>query len=149
MSVSSRSTGSRRGRGRSYGRLCAAALALAAPAGCSNLVSLPEREPTIEGEIVAVEIFTPVATADGSRVRTIRSVHIRAVGDPCGIVFFFSPKTPIGITRSVGPTREASFDDVAVGQVARAWARGEVFRSCPGGAEAAALEILRDVDILR
>lgn len=108
-------------------------------AACAGMFSLPDEEPTIAGEIVAV-----TGTQPGSASPVV-TVHIKTTPvdmDACGIIFRVTADTDIGITASDGTLREGEVADLRIGSLARAWASGGVAESCPAQATAAAIELL-------
>lgn len=109
-------------------------LTLAFTVGCSSL-TFPERDPTIEGDIVGVGSEIPFGSD--------RSIWVKDTPDaPCGIVFSVTESSDIGERRPDGSIAERSFDDLAVGRTVRVWAAGGVAESCPGQARAGTIELL-------
>ncbi|MDH3735329.1 MAG: hypothetical protein OEU54_17490 [Gemmatimonadota bacterium] len=108
-------------------------------AGCSNAFELPDREPAIAGEIVAVGEPSP---APGSSI--LITVHVKETptsGDPCGIIFRVTPDTNIGVRPVGGPPYPVGLERLRVGAFLSAWDRGGVAESCPAQAEALAIEL--------
>ena len=119
-------------RGRGY-TVAAIAIALAM-LGCGS-VAFPDRQPVIEGEIVGV---APDVPFDGGSPTKIWVKEEQA--DPCGIVFE-TADAAIGRRGDDGAVDDRTFDDLAPGVRVRVWADA-VAESCPGQADATAIEIL-------
>lgn len=101
--------------------------------GCNSL-TLPDRDPILEGEIVEIGAAAPFGSARTVWVKTDES-------DPCGIVFGVTEETVIAARDPDGSLVDRSFDDLVAGQRVRVWARF-VAESCPGQSSPDAIEIL-------
>ncbi|MCG8469862.1 MAG: YobA family protein [Gemmatimonadetes bacterium] len=106
--------------------------ALVAFAGCGGL-TFPDETPALRGDIVAIGLNMPFGGA--------RTIWVKeAPESPCGIVFTILPRTDLGERQPDGSVEERVFQDLSVGQTVRVWS-GAVAESCPGQAQADALEI--------
>lgn len=109
--------------------------------GCSTasgLPTLPDREATLAGSVVAVNIDTP--TSNGRP-----TIHVKADSeDECGIVFALDADTDI-LRRgpATGALIRGHRQDLVAGTRVRVWARGAIADSCPGQAVAATVEVVR------
>ena len=108
-----------------------AALAVA----CSSL-TFPDRDPTIQGDIVGVGSEIPFGGD--------HSIWVKETPDaPCGIVFGVTESTEIGERQPDGSIAERSFDDLSIDRTVRVWAAGgAVAESCPGQARAGVIELI-------
>lgn len=110
----------------------AMALGAATAVGCGS-PTFPDREPTLEGEIVGVGDTVPF----GSQ----RTIWVKAAPDAaCGVVFRVQAGTDIGERRPDNSVEDRRFEDLRVGQRVKIWS-GAVAESCPGQATADAVEI--------
>lgn len=112
-----------------------ALLAICACAGPTAPEGLPERSPTVVGPIVARD--TPLSSMGDKP-----NVHIRPVMEECGTVFAIDAQTTIVVREANGRLRQGGVDDLMIGRMARAWARGVILESCPGQTTAEAIELL-------
>ena len=119
------------------GRVVVGALLLAG-AGCASAVQPPptlgEGDPTSVGPIVARDVGSP-SSGD------LPTLHVRASGDDCGIIYSVSPGTPIRRRNDRGSFDELSLDALRVGVTVAVWT-DVVLQSCPGQAGAHAIEVL-------
>ena len=96
-----------------------------------------DREPSIEGPIVALDVQAD-SFDDGEP-----TVHVKSdPDDACGIIFGLDGSTEITRRAHDDDRSPASVDDLDVGDVVRAWARGGIADSCPQQGLAEALEIV-------
>jgi hypothetical protein len=102
---------------------------------CSSL-TFPNRDPTIQGDIVGVGSEIPFGSD--------RSIWVKETPvAPCGIVFGVTESTEIGETAPDGSIVERTFDDLTVGGTVRVWAAGGIVaESCPGQARAGVIELV-------
>lgn len=107
-------------------------------AGCASIVqpepTLGEGDPASVGPIVARDVGSP---SSGDRP----TLHVRASGDDCGIIYSVSPETPIRRRNDRGSYDELSLDALTVGVTVAVWT-DVVLSSCPGQASAHAIEVL-------
>ena len=119
-------------------RIMSRALALAVTLGATVVAcgspTFPDREPTLEGEIVGIGDAVPF----GSQ----RTIWVKAAPDAaCGVVFRVEAGTDIGERRPDDSVEERRFEDLSVGQRVKSWS-GAVAESCPGQATVDAVEIV-------
>ena len=84
---------------------------------CASTTEVPDGEPTVDGAVISV---SPA------------SVHIRAAGDQCGIVFRVDDDTRILLQQPDDRVTPSSIDVIRPGARARAWTDGPIAESCPG-----------------
>ena len=106
--------------------------------GCASTIepqpTVGEGDPTSVGPIVARDVGSPSAG-------DLPTLHVRASGDDCGIVYSVSPETVIRRRNDSGSFDELSLDALRVGVTVAVWT-DVVLRSCPGQAGAHAIEVL-------
>lgn len=106
--------------------------------GCATAVqpepTWGEGDPTSVGPIVARDVGSP---SSGDRP----TLHVRASGDDCGIIYSVSPETLIRRRNDSGSYDEVSLDALRVGVTVAVWT-DVVLRSCPGQAGAHVIEVL-------
>lgn len=106
---------------------------------CSSL-TFPDRNPTIQGDIVGVGLEIPFG---GDRSIWVKETPVA----PCGIVFSVTESTEIGERAPDDSIAERTFDDLTMGRAVRVWAAGNtVAESCPGQARAGVIELIPQLE---
>jgi len=113
----------------------AAVLATTLACGCESSPTLPNRDPSIIGQIVARD--TRTAISDGHP-----TIHVKKqVADECGIIFTVSSKTEISRRTPGGRLVRADPGELTPDRRVAVWTT-IVLESCPAQASADVVEIL-------
>lgn len=106
--------------------------------GCRSLTepdpSLMNEDPTSVGPIVARDVPTSFS-------EDRPTIHVRADGDECGIIYVVSDSIPIKRKDSQGRFVDVAINELTVGLKVAVWT-DIVLTSCPGQAGAHAVEAL-------